>query len=239
MGCAEMTEPAYLELIHASIDGELDEHRRSELASHLLAHPESRALRDGLKDVCAALEGMVAVEPPPQLRASILAALPPLAARPQPARRAARGSAPLWRYAAAFAGALIAAAVLYEARVGRAPDAAEVSGTMAASGTRASDIVDTVRLERGPVEGRVSLYRSAAGFGLELELVAAAPVDVLVAGGEQPLRISGLGLPDSPGGPRRRVALPGVGTGGQTVGLTFVVAGREVGAATLSVPAGR
>jgi anti-sigma factor RsiW len=72
-----MTEPTHLELIHASIDGELDERQRSALASHLLANPESRALRDGLKDVCAALEGMAAVDPPPQLRASILAALPP------------------------------------------------------------------------------------------------------------------------------------------------------------------
>jgi hypothetical protein len=233
-----MTEPTYLELIHASIDGELDEHQRSELASHLLAHPESRALRDGLKDVCAALEAMVAIDPPAQLRASILAALPPRAARPQPARRAVRWSAPAWRYAAALAGALIAGAVLYEARVGHGPDATEVSGTMARSAMRAPDIVDTVRLERGPVEGRVSLYRSAAGFGLELELVAGAPVDVLVAGGDQKLRLSGLGLPDSPGGARTRVALPGVGTSGQTVALTFVVGGREVGAATLSVPAG-
>jgi len=234
-----MSEPTYLELIHASIDGELDEHQRSELASHLLAHPESRALRDGLKDVCAALEGMVAVDPPPQLRAGILAALPRLTARPQPVLRAARWSAPVWRYAAAFAGALIAAAVLYEARVGHSPDATQVSGTMAGAGTRAADIVDTVRLDRGPVEGRVSLYRNAAGFGLELELVAGAPVDVLVAGADQKLRITGVGLPDSPGGPRLRVALPGVGTSGQTVGLTFVVAGREVGAATLSVPPGR
>jgi hypothetical protein len=234
-----MTEPIYLELIHASIDGELDERQRSVLATHLLANPESRALRDGLKDVCTALEGMVAVDPPPQLRASILAALPLRAARPQPSRRAARWSTPVWRYAAAFAGTLIVGTVWYQARVGRSPDATEVSGTMAASGARAADIVDTVRLERGPVEGRVSLYRNAAGFGLELELVASVPVDVLVAGADQKLRITGLGLPDSPGGPRLRVALPGVGTGGQAVALTFLEGGREVGAATLSVPAGR
>jgi anti-sigma factor RsiW len=234
-----MTESAHLELIHASIDGDLDEHQRSELASHLLANPESRALRDGLKDVCAALEGMVAVDPPPQLRASILAALPPSAVRTQPARRAVPWPATAWRYAAALAGALIAGAVWYEARVGRGPDATEVSGTMAAPAARTLDVVDTVRLDRGPVEGRVSLYRAAAGFGVELELVAGAPVDVLVAAGDEKLRIGGLGVADSPGGPRTRVALPGVGLPGQTVGLTFLVAGREVGTATLSVPAGR
>jgi hypothetical protein len=234
-----MTEPTYLELIHASIDGELDERQRSALATHLLANPESRALRDGLKDVCAALDGMVAVDPPPQLRASILAALPPRAARAQPSRRAARWSAPVWRYAAAFAGVLIAGTIWYQARVGHGADATEVSGTMTGVGNRTADIVDTVRLERGPVEGRVSLYKAAAGFSLELELVAGAPVDVLVTDGEQKLRISGLGVPDSPGGPRTRVALPGVGTGGQTVALTFLEGGREVGTATLSVPAGR
>ena len=233
-----MTEPTHLELIHASIDGELDEPQRSALASHLLANPESRALRDGLKDVCAALEGMAPVDPPPQLRASILAALPPRAARPLPARRA-RWSAPIWRYAAVFAGALIAGTIWYDARVGHAPDATEVSGTMTGPGNRTGDILDTVRLDRGPVEGRVSLYKAAAGMGLELELVAGAPVDVLVANGGQQLRISGLGMPGGPGGPRMRVALPGVGTGGQTVGLTFLVGGREVGTATLSVPAGR
>lgn len=234
-----MTEPTHLELIHASIDGELDERQRSALASHLLANPESRALRDGLKDVCAALEGMAAVDPPPQLRASILAALPPRAARPQPSRRAARWSAPIWRYAAVFAGALIAGTIWYDARVGHAPDATEVSGTISGADHRTGDIVDTVRLDRGPVEGRVSLYKAAAGIGLELELVAGTPVDVLVADGDQQLQISGLGVPGSPGGPRMRVALPGAGTGGRTVGVTFLVGGREVGTATLAVPAGR
>jgi hypothetical protein len=110
---------------------------------------------------------------------------------------------------------------------------------MTGPGNRTPDIVDTVRLDRGPVEGRVSLYKAGAGFSLELQLVAGAPVDVLVADGEQKLRINGLGVPDSPGGPRMRVALPGVGTGGQTVALTFLEGGREVGTATLSVPAGR
>jgi len=59
-----------------------NEHQRAELASHLLANRSRARLRDGLKDVCAALEGMVAAEPPQQLRASILAALPAMAARP-------------------------------------------------------------------------------------------------------------------------------------------------------------
>jgi anti-sigma factor RsiW len=234
-----MIESPYLALIHAAIDGELDEHQRAELAGHLLIDPESRALRDALKHVCAALDGIAAVEPPQQLRASILAALPRVAARPQPARRAARWSAPAWRYAAVFAGALVTGTVLYEAGVGRGPDATEVAGTMAGSGARARVIVDTVRLDLGQVGGQVSLYRAAAGLGLELDLVASAPVDVLVASGDQTLRISGLGRPDSPGGSRTAVALPGVGTRGQTVDLTFLVAGRQIGAATLRIPAGR
>jgi len=234
-----MTEAAHLALIHASIDGELDEHQRSELAGHLLANPDFRALRDGLREVCAALDGMVAVEPPQDLRAGILQGLPPMAEKPQQARRAMRWSAPLLRYAAIFAGALIAGTILYAARVGRGPDATEVSGTMAGSGARAPNVVDTVRLDLAQVGGQVSLYRADAGFGLELQLIASAPVDVLVASGEQTLRISGLGRPDSPDGARTTVALPGVGQHGQTVGLTFLVAGRKVGAATLTVPAGR
>lgn len=234
-----MIEPPYLALIHASIDGELDEHQRAELAGHLLVDPQSRTLRDDLKHMCAALDGIAAIEPPQLLRASILATLPPVAARPQPARRAQRWAAPLWRYAAVLAGALVIGAVLFDTAGRRGPDTNEIAGTMAGSGARAPVIVDTIRLDLGQARGQVSLYRAAAGLGLELDLVASAPVDVLVASGDQTLRISGVGGPDTAGGRRMTVALPGVAVRGQKVDLTFLLAGRQIGAATLSVPAGR
>jgi hypothetical protein len=234
-----MIEPQYLALIHAGIDDELDEHERAELAGHLLANAESRALRDDLRRVCAALEGMPPVEPPQQLRNSILAALPPLTASRSQARRVAWWSAPAWRYAAVFAGVLLAGGVLYETGVGRGPDVSQVAGTMTRLEARAPVIVDSAQLDLMQVGGRVNLYRAEAGFGLELDLIASAPVDVLVASGDQTLRINGLGGQDSPGGRQTKIPLPGVGSGGQTVNLTFLVAGRQIGTATLSVPAAR
>jgi len=235
-----MTELRTLALIHAEIDGELDARQRAELARELLAEPQFRALRDDLTRVCGTLEGIAAVEPPPQLRASILAALPPVAAMPAPPRRAAWASAPAarWRYAALFAGALIAATVLYKASIGRGPDANEMAGTMAGSAARSTLIVDTVQVDLGQLTGQARLYRAATGLQLELQLIASAPVDVLVASGGRTQRISGLGRPDSPGGPRTAIALPDPGPGAQTVDLTFLVGGRQVGAAQLRVPAG-
>jgi hypothetical protein len=234
-----MTESPYLALIHAEIDGELDEHQRADLARHLLDDPQSRALRDGLKEVCAALDGIAAVEPPEQLRSSILAVLPPIAARPMPARRAVRWSVPAggWRYAALFAGALITVALLYQGRIGRGPNANEVAGTMAGSAAHSPGTLDTARVDLGQVTGQVSVYRAGAGLDLELQLAASAPVDVLVVSGGQTQRISGLGRPDSPGGPRTTVALPDLGGGAQTMDLSFLVSGRPIGSAQLKVPA--
>jgi anti-sigma factor RsiW len=232
-----MNESPYLALIHASIDGELDEHQRATLAGHLLVDPQSRALRDNLKYLCAALDGIAAVEAPEHLKASILAALPPMAAKPRQAKRAAYWGAPAWRYAAVFAGALIIGALWFDAGGRRGPDPSEIAGTMAASGARPGVIVDTARVDLGQAQGQVSLYRAAAGLGLELNLVAREPVDVLVTSGAQTLRIRGVGGPDSAGS--RRVVLPGVALRGQRLDLTFLVAGRQIGAAMLSVPAGR
>lgn len=233
-----MTELPYLDLINAEIDGELDEHQRAALAGHLLGDTEARALRDGLRNMCTALDGIAAVEPPPLLRTNILAALPPMRAKPHTVRRFDRWASPAWRYAAMFAGALLIGAVVYEAGDRRGPDVREVAGTMAGSGARPLVVLDTVQLDLGPARGKASLYRAGAGVGLELDLVSSAAVDVLVASGEQIQRISGVGGPDNPGARRTTVVLPGALKHGETVDLTFLAAGRQIGTARLSIPAG-
>src|SRR6202035_177606 len=81
-------------------------------------------------------------------------------------------------YAALIAGVLAAGTFVYETLDGPRPATSDVAGTMAAAG--APTTLDTVRLGNGAVSGRVSLYRDRAGLGLEFELVASAPVDVLV-----------------------------------------------------------
>jgi hypothetical protein len=182
------------------------------------------------------MDGVAAVEPPAELRSAILQALPPVAAvrvAAAPERVRSAGSwrpAPVWRYAAMFAAALIGGALLYEAGVGRGPDPAELAGTMAGNGARTGGIVDSVHVDLGQVVGQVNLYRADAKLGLDIALTADEPVEVLVASGGQSRRIAG---------PRAVITLPGPGTPGQSVDLSFVVQGRQIGTAQLRVPPDR
>jgi hypothetical protein len=228
-----MTESGHLALIHAEIDGELDGQQHGELARYLLADPEARALREDLRRLCTALDALEDIDPPQQLRQSILDGLPQSTA----SRARSWWSAPRLRYAALIAGVLAVGAILYETVDGPRPATSDVAGTMAAAG--APTTLDTVRLGNGVVSGRVSLYRDRAGLGLKFELVASAPVDVLVASDGHTLRVNGLGMRNGPGGPRTAVALPGFGMGGDAVDVTFLMAGHQVGRATLRVPKDR
>jgi hypothetical protein len=228
-----MAVSGHLATIHAEIDGELDERQHAELARALLADPEARAVREDLKRVCAALDALEDVDPPQHLRQSILDALP----QSTPSRARSWWSAPRLRYAALIAGVLVAGTVVYETVDGPRPATSDLAGTMAAAG--APTTVDTVRVGSAVVSGRVSLYRDGAGLGLKFELVASAPVDVLVASDGHTLRVNGLGMRNGSGAARTAVALPGFGMGGEAVDVTFLMAGRQVGRATLRAPKDR
>jgi hypothetical protein len=227
-----MTDSGHVALIHAEIDGELDGRQRAELARALLTDPEAQALREDLRRLCTALDALEDVDPPQELRLSILDALP----QSTPQRVRSLWSAPRLRYAALIAGVLAAGTIVYETVNGPRPATSDVAGTMAAAG--APTTVDTVRLGSGPVSGRVSLYRDRTGLSLEFELVASAPVDVLVASDGHTLRVNGLGGREGRGGPRTAVALPGFGMRGEAVDVTFLMEGHPVGSATLRAPQG-
>ena len=235
-----MADATRLALIHAEIDGELDARQRAELARSLLADPATRILREDLRRLCTALDSVADVEPPAQLRARILAALPQMvAARSLPARSApARSwwSAPVLRYAAALAGVVTAGTLVFGVLDGQRPPSAEVAGTLA--GPRVVATLDTVRLTDGPVVGQVSLTRDAAGLGLVLDLKASSPVDLFVAGGGYTFRINGLGRQAGLAAPTA-VALPGFKADVRALDLTFLMAGQEVGHATLRATGGR
>jgi hypothetical protein len=229
-----MTEQGYVALVHAEIDGELDGRQRGELARHLLANPEARALREDLLRLRRALDAIEDVEPPAQLGANILRALPV----PTTSAKRFAWPAPGWRYAALVAGVLVGAAVVYETVDGPGPGSTELAGTIATS--RAPVTLDTVHLDAGAIAGRVSLYRDAGGLALAFELHSSAPVDVLITSGGHTLRVNGVGRQGSAGEQGTAIALPGSGaTAGHAVELTFLMSGREVGHATLRVPESR
>ena len=223
-----MADAAQLALIHAEIDGELNDRQRAELARCLLADPETRALRDQLRHVCGKLDAVGQVDPPGQLLTGVLAALPQT--RPQPLRF--QWPAGSWRYAAMLAGVIATGAIVFQVTDWQGGAAsAEMAGTLA--GPRAAQTVDSVDFNESVVSGQVSLTRDDSGLGLALELAARAPIDVVVASGKHMLRINGLGAE------RRIVSLPGFEGAGRQVDLTVMVGGREVARATLRETSGK
>jgi hypothetical protein len=226
-----MTDPRLTDLIHAEIDGELDAQQRAELARRLLADPGARGERDELHRVCAAVEAIPQVDPPPELRDSILAALPQ---RRLPTRKAghvsrdAWTSAHRWRYAAMLAGVVAAGAIVFQTVRGPGPAGTEAAGTMA------TGVLDKAQLN-GPVSGTVSLYRDGTGLALWFDLTASGPVQVLIASEGQTARLDGAVDAATPG-LRRTIPLSGVLAHGQTLELTFLLMGRPVSSTQLRLP---
>lgn len=226
-----MTDDESMALIHAELDGDLSSAERAELARLLLADPQVRALRDELQGLCSRLGAVGQVEPPPELKDSILERLPsvPVAA---PYRTASFGR---WRLAAMIAGLLMAGTIVYEIAQGPAPGSRETAGTLTADAPTA---VDSVVLGSGPVAGSVTLYRDKSGLAVGLEVSAAEPLDIFITAGGHSFRINGLGRPDAAGSTRRTVALPGVRMQGEDIELSFLMGGRTVSRATLHAPPG-
>jgi hypothetical protein len=218
-------------LIHAELDGDLSSQQRADLSRLLLADPQVRALRDELRGVSSRLDAIGQVEPPPQLKDSILDRLRSVPVAPT-YRKASLGR---WRLAAMVAGLLIFGTIVYETVQGPAPGSRETAGTMAAD---APTTVDSVVVEGGPVSGRATLYRDKTGLAVGLEVSATEPVDVLITSGGHSFRISGLGSSDPAGSARQTVALPGVRLQGQNIELSFLIGDRTVSRATLRAPTG-
>jgi hypothetical protein len=225
-----MTDDDRMALIHAELDGELNSEQRAHLARLLLADPQARAFRDDLVGLGSRLSALGQVEPPPELKASILNRLPPvqLSIVAPVYRNASSGR---WRLAAMLGALLVAGAIVYETVQGPAPASREIAGTMAAD---VSTAVDSV-VVGGPVAGRVTLYRDRSGLAVALELSAAEHVDVLIASAGHSFRINDLVSPPA-GSVRRIAALPGVRMQGQDIELSFLIGGRTVSRATLHAP---
>jgi hypothetical protein len=230
----EMTNDADLALIHAELDGELNSQQRGELSRRMLADPQIRASRDGLRRVCAAIEAIPEIEPPAQLHASVLNALP--SASPQ-STRLSQPPHKRWRYAAALAAALILGIVVFAALDGERYGSADLAGTMASP--RAPAEIDGARLDNGPLTGWVRLYREGGGLGVAFDLAAKVPVDVIIASGGRTLRVNGVEQ-KGPAGKPTAVALARLSIDrAQTVNLTFLSSGHEIARATLRAPAER
>jgi hypothetical protein len=222
-----MTDDPRLPLLHAEIDGELDEGQRAELARWLLADPVARSLREELRRVCARLDGLEAVDPPHDLMPAVLDRLP------KSPRTAVQHwwSAPRWRYAAAIAAVLSGTLMLYE--VGYTPmRASDAAGTIAAG----SRLVNTVPVNTGSLTGWLSLYRDPAGLSLKYHVVAAERVDMVVSSGGKTLRIINVGTADGHADSGQLVPLSGFDPRTPAIAVTLIAGGRVVSSTTLTVP---
>jgi hypothetical protein len=226
-----MTDDPRLALIHAEIDGELDEHQRADLARWLLGDPHARSLRDELRQVCARLEALEATEPPADLTQNVLRALR------YPATAASQHwwAAPRWRLVAAAAVVLIGIAVLYQ--VSTTPVAtSDAAGTLAA---RPQKLMSEARIESGPVSGWLRLTGESADMRLQYDLMTSGTrVDMVVAAGGPALRIQDLGGPDGHAVTRKPVRLSAA-AGTRSVEVTFFIDGRVAGSTTLPMPGTR
>jgi hypothetical protein len=185
-----------------------------------------------LQGLSSRLDAIGQVEPPPQLKDSILNRLRSVPAAPT-YRRASFGR---WRLAAMVAGLLMAATILnYETVKGPAPGSRETAGTMAAD---APTTVDSVVVAGGHVTGRATLYRDTTGLAVGLEVSVTEPVDVLITSGGHSFRINGLGSSEPGGNVHHTVPLPGVRMQGQDIELSFLSGERTLSRATLRAPAG-
>jgi hypothetical protein len=231
----------YIELIQADVDGELPDVRRAELAAYLLANPEARALRDELKQLCTVLDEIPQEDPPPGLRDSILAAsrIPEAV----PARRGRHTPASAWsmgfRYAAVFAGGLLAGAIAIEAGLDRQAglDPSDAAGTMIAGdpATRSTP-VDSAQVALEQIHGSVQLFRSAAIRVLQFDLSASQPIEVAVAYDGREARFSGMGSTGKAGVERYALALDGPGVPGEPITITFLAGGQPIHRDELRVP---
>jgi anti-sigma factor RsiW len=232
-----MIEEKYLELIQADVDGELPEQHRAELSRYLLAHPEARVVRDDLRRLCGALDRVPVVEPPRELKASILGA----ARLPAPKGGASGlhgfwGSPRMVRYAAVFAGGLLVSAIAFQLGTDRRSglDTSQVVGTMASPGAAASSVpVDTLKVSLDQVSGTVSLLRSPSSRVLDFELTAKEPVEVVVTHDGQETRVTGFAQAGGGGTKHQSLVLDGPGQAGVPIELRFVAGGTVIGRDTL------
>ena len=166
-----MNTDSLQDLIQADLDGELSATERAALARRLLRDPEAMRLHHDFRMIDSLLREIPGADPPPSLRAAILAA-PALSARPgDPVRR--QSGPPLFRVAAAVLGGLLIVGIAYLLLDVHAP-ATGLQGSL-----RAAAPQDRWSMRAEGVEVEALLRRDDQRLRLELDVSAAIPCEVI------------------------------------------------------------
>lgn len=243
-----MVDERILQLIHAELDGEIDDGDRTELLRHLEAEPEARALREQLGRIAGALGRMAPVAQPAELHLQLL----------QVTRRSARvitfreRRAQIVRYGLAMAAGMAFAAIgLSLTESGRPTfDPGELAGTMGRQAAHPVGAVAARRVAAPKLNGLVTLSPAAGRWLLLFDLDSGQPVTVSATYDAAAFRLNGYAQADSgvssfsatPGrvgfvnqGAQRLALFLEPGAGGP-VQIRFEGAGKVLEEAVLEVP---
>jgi hypothetical protein len=181
-----------LELIHASLDGELNTADSLDLQRLLAESAEARREHERAQAIDKALASLAVHEPPPGLRDAILArALPRPATAPA---RQASSAAPLRRTGLGIAAAIAASAALVVVLLtndAQLPelDPSALAGTI---GRHAGAVPHAISMDEGAVSGAVRLHRGEHGLVIEVDLDSSKPITLVARAGGDPLEFEGI-----------------------------------------------
>lgn len=180
-------EQDIIELINADIDGELAEAERATLQDYLQAHPDAQAYYDELANMCASLDSVQQLDPPPHLRHQILHAV----TKP-PAQKARQEEAPFWRsfllapplhYVGTFAaGSLVTFLIISSNQISdRAfDDVTDLVGTMTTDvNSTGGPEYGTINLAAQVLAGTVKAHRAGPIMVIDFDLSASKPVEII------------------------------------------------------------
>jgi len=196
-----MIDERHLELIHAQIDGEISASDKELLRQHMELSPESRAVYEDLASISDLLGQAGVIEPPSQLRAEILGAVPiqRQASRPTGLSKGWLGldwlSPANFRLAGAFAsGALVVmAAVSLDSWTDRSSlQMSDLVGTMTRHEPLSEAAADRVSIDLDQLAGSVSLQRSNSFLVVEFDLQSTQAVEVVASFEESDAQFSGI-----------------------------------------------
>jgi len=203
-----MNQERSIELMHADLDGEISAEEQEELRAFLEADASLVALQHDMRKLHDALGRVEAVDPPPGLRSSIIAAINPAGnpARtpsrqdPRPRRSILASILPVWpapaffRYgaAAAFGAAVVAIGLKVSTleTQGSAADTGSLVGTMTSHRAPATASRSFV-LETPVISGSVGTSVQNGLVVVDFELSSAQPVEIIADYGQAGLSFSG------------------------------------------------
>jgi len=195
-------DPKFVELINADIDGEISPADKQTLEALMADSPEAQAMQAELSGLNSSLNELPDLDPPVYLKHTILASIPKTEAQQRRSNFLhSIFASPAFRYAAMFAAGAILTLNLVSSDQLSDRAFSDVTGLV---GTMSSDVPDgpgiqSTRIDRPEVAGRVTLRSSGPLLIIDFDLVSSGPVDIVASYADQTVWFNGFAQLESPG----------------------------------------